>query len=200
MQAVQMMYHDWEGLGGGIMTVGMGISLQKAFDALLGRTHSSPFPNRISVPTKGMPPYPERDDLVNQPPPIIMPGVNRGVYTAPPPIIMNADGEAGSESKPPLGVEAVPDLTGKSREEAEKILGDAGFVTKKNPIRGKYQDWRHPDGSIIWIGPDLAIDRLGPKVWADDHSQKYHPRYGPDGRRRGTDEPHDTGEILNGQK
>jgi RHS repeat-associated protein len=100
--------------------------------------------------------------------------------------LMSEDAKGQSAS------EKLPNLTGKSREEADKELEDAGF-SPKGETKGGYKEYRHPDGSRIWIRPNGDIVRLNPKVQPEGGGKGYRPRIGPDGTRIGT---HNTGEKL----
>ncbi len=100
-------------------------------------------------------------------------------------------GEAGEKSDSASG--NLPDLSGKSKEEAEKELKKAGFE-KKGTTKGGYEEYRHPDGSRVWVRPDGEIIRLGPKVQNPDPNKKGHrPRINPNGN---VTDSHNTGEIL----
>ncbi|MBP0038331.1 MAG: hypothetical protein J7519_11590, partial [Roseofilum sp. SID1] len=97
-------------------------------------------------------------------------------------------------------VDSVPDLTGIPRSDVENILKQKGFVGKK-PTPGGYQQWKHADGSKIWIGPDLEIDRFRPKVQNPDPNKKgYNPRVDQYGKEIPNDPSikgkHHTGEII----
>jgi len=67
--------------------------------------------------------------------------------------------------------------------------------------RGGYQEWRHPDGSSIWIGPDGEVDRFLPKIQPDPTKKGYQPRIDQYGNRipnlPGTSGGHHTGEKIN---
>ena len=91
------------------------------------------------------------------------------------------------------GASRLPDLTGKTREQAEKELEDAGFIPHSTSAGG-YERLKHPDGSEIYIRPNGEVIRLGPKVTGQG-GKKYHPRVGPDGQ---PGSEHSTGETLSG--
>jgi RHS repeat-associated protein len=99
------------------------------------------------------------------------------------------------------GAENLPDLTGKSGEDAEKALEEAGFE-RGSKTSGGYERWRNSDGSEIWVRPDGEIVRLGPKEIPEGKTfgkdKMYRPRYGPNGKRLGPGDSHNTGEILSG--
>jgi hypothetical protein len=94
----------------------------------------------------------------------------------------------------------VPDLTGKTRQEAEEELNDNGFQKDKT-TPGGYERWRHEDGSEIWIGPDGEVDRFLPKERSSVTGKMYKPRIDQHGNRipwqPGTAGGHHTGEIIN---
>lgn len=81
-------------------------------------------------------------------------------------------------------------LNGKT-EEAKKILKDAGFKPQ-SITKGGYEQWRHPDGSRIWIRPDGEVIRLGPKTVSPE-GNSFRPRFNPDGSPSST---HNTGERI----
>jgi hypothetical protein len=91
----------------------------------------------------------------------------------------------------------LPDLTGKTRAEAEAELQAEGFVRGRT-TPGGYERWDGPDGSQIWIRPDGEIVRVGPSVPRSDGQGFYRPRYGPDGKRLpfGVPDNHNTGERI----
>ena len=92
--------------------------------------------------------------------------------------------------------EDLPDLKGKTREEARKELGDAGYQDK-GTTPGGYEKWYHPDGSRVLIRPNGEVTRTGPKVTPADGGKKYRPAIGSDGQTLKTPEDiHNTGENL----
>lgn len=93
-------------------------------------------------------------------------------------------------------VQRLPDMTGKTRSVVEKALQGMGFQKTTKPTAGGYEQWKHPDGSEVWIRPNGELVRLAPKVWSANHTHKYHPRVGPNGQIREPSEPHSTGEII----
>lgn len=86
----------------------------------------------------------------------------------------------------------LPDLTGKSPQDAADTLGSSGFELGRTSPNG-YQTWRNPDGSKVTIKPNGEVTRNGPKVTPKGGGKKYHPRYGPDGK---VTQEHTTGEAL----
>ncbi|MWA02745.1 PASTA domain-containing protein [Actinomadura sp. LD22] len=91
-----------------------------------------------------------------------------------------------------IGAARVPDLNGKSLDEAEQELADQGF-TLKNVTTGGYRHYSNPDGSEVAIRPDGEVIRLGPKIDPGPNQKNYKPRYGPDGLRT---QQHSTGERV----
>lgn len=87
-----------------------------------------------------------------------------------------------------IAASLVPDLNGLSETEALAHLDSAGFVFR-HVTQGGYREFRHADGSRIWIRPDGEVIRLGPKV----PGRKYRSRY--DARGVLTEE-HSTGEKI----
>lgn len=74
----------------------------------------------------------------------------------------------------------IPDLSGKTREEADVILRNAGLkATTNNPSTtpGGYTKYTFDDGSYIWIGPDGEIDRL-PKQTKETRGWRIDPTTG----------------------
>jgi hypothetical protein len=87
----------------------------------------------------------------------------------------------------------LPDLTGKTRPEADKALTDAGFK-HTGTSAGGYENYQHPDGSRVYIRPNGEVIRTPPPEYAADGSRSNKgARVGPDGEP--TDK-HNTGEIL----
>jgi RHS repeat-associated protein len=102
----------------------------------------------------------------------------------------NNEGDGGTEQS---GSEKLPDLTGKTPEEARGALADAGFVNK-GTTGGGYEKWYHPDGSRVQVRPDGEVIRTGPKIQNPDPNLRgYRPRIGPDGK---ITESHNPGEYL----
>jgi RHS repeat-associated protein len=94
------------------------------------------------------------------------------------------------------GAEDLPNLTGKTREEAKNELQESGFEYQGN-TPGGYEKWYHPDGSRVQIRPNGEVTRQGPKVAPEGGGNKYRPAIGPDGQRLTTpEEIHNTGEFL----
>ncbi|MEU6748497.1 PASTA domain-containing protein [Spirillospora sp. NPDC046719] len=91
-----------------------------------------------------------------------------------------------------IGAARLPDLNGKSLEEAERELADQGFTLQGETADG-YRHYTNPDGSEVWIRPDGEVQRLGPKIDPGPNQKNYHPRYGPDGLRT---QQHSTGERV----
>lgn len=92
-----------------------------------------------------------------------------------------------------VAAQTLPNLNGKSQEEAEQELNDAGFI-QGNTSAGGYARWRHPDGSDVYIRPNGEVIRLGPKVAPTGGGKMYHPHYDPDGQ---ITQEHNTGETIN---
>jgi len=86
-----------------------------------------------------------------------------------------------------IGVEKVPDLTGKTKEEVGDILTEIGFENR-GLTEGGYQKWYHPDGSRIQVRPNGEVIRTGEKLGPNRRQ-----RYGKDGKK--TNE-HNTGEKI----
>jgi hypothetical protein len=64
----------------------------------------------------------------------------------------NGDGDFGATGE-------LPNLGGMTQEEADEALEGSGF-TKGSTTKGGYTKYTHPDGSVVWIGPDGEIDRI----------------------------------------
>jgi hypothetical protein len=92
------------------------------------------------------------------------------------------------------GCSELPNLTGKTRAEAEQLLKEKGFEYK-GPTQGGYQKWYHPDGSRVQIRPNGECARTGPKI-PGRGGKMYSPRYGPDGNPLPPGASHNTGEII----
>ena len=112
------------------------------------------------------------------------------------PGLKSESSEGSGEEK--CGAQNLPDLGGKSEEEAEKALEDAGF--RQGQGGGSYDVWVHPDGSVVHVAPDGRVIRQGPKrPRKDGQPGLVQDRFGPDGRQvpyqpgAGT---HDTGERI----
>jgi hypothetical protein len=93
----------------------------------------------------------------------------------------------------------LPDLTGKTLAEAEIESLNVGFIHRKTTAGG-YQEWRHTDGSSVWIGPDGEVDRFLPKIQPDRTKKGFQPRIDQHGNYvphlPGTSGSHHTGEII----
>ncbi|GAA0354611.1 hypothetical protein NE235_36235 [Actinoallomurus spadix] len=74
----------------------------------------------------------------------------------------------------------VPDLTGKSLEEAERELAEHGFTFKREAPSG-YRLYVAADGSEIWIRPDGEVIRTGPKIDPGPNKRNYRYRYDQNG-------------------
>lgn len=85
-----------------------------------------------------------------------------------------------------IAAQKVPDLDGLTIDTAEAMIKDAGFEFH-HETRGGYREYRHRDGSGIWIRPSGEVVRLGPR------NGKYRQRYNSDGNQ--TDR-HSTGETI----
>lgn len=82
----------------------------------------------------------------------------------------------------------VPDLSGMSNGEAQRALAASGFAFR-HQTQGGYREFRHEDGSRIWIRPNGEVVRLSPKITG----QKQRSRYAPSGM---ITESHSTGEKI----
>jgi RHS repeat-associated protein len=101
------------------------------------------------------------------------------------------DNDASANPAGENGAQGLPDQTGKPRSETERDLASQGFRPAA-PV-GSYDEYVHPDGSRVLIGPDGRIVRIGPKV----AGKKYGKRYGPNGEEIPYEpgkNTHDTGE------
>lgn len=87
--------------------------------------------------------------------------------------------------------QGLPNCTGVPGIKFIKKLSRAGFVSY-GKTRGGYLEFRHTDGSVIWIRPNGEIVRLGPKI-AGTTGKKYRPRFDQYGEKTHT---HSTGEIV----
>ena len=107
---------------------------------------------------------------------------------------------SGNDEVPAAG--RLPDLTGKTQEEAEATLEEAGFERGRNT--GSYRRYSHEDGSQVSVGPDGRVVRQGPQVQNGPNARAYRRRYGPDGKQINHDpsggNTHSTGEVINVQK
>ncbi|HEY6805045.1 MAG TPA: RHS repeat-associated core domain-containing protein [Pyrinomonadaceae bacterium] len=90
--------------------------------------------------------------------------------------------------------ERLPNLTGKTRTEARKILEEGGFENK-GTTSGGYEKWYHEDGSRVQIRPNGEVVRSGPKITPTGGGPKYRPRIGQDGNPTSS---HNTGEKVSG--
>ncbi|WP_216905939.1 PASTA domain-containing protein [Nocardia noduli] len=113
--------------------------------------------------------------------------------------IANSDDGSGTANPQPgesaatsSAAAKVPNLQGKTLDEAERAIENQGF-TQKGETTGGYRRYVHSDGSQVWIRPDGEVIRLGPKVDPGPNAKNYHPRIGPDGQL--TDK-HSTGETV----
>jgi hypothetical protein len=104
--------------------------------------------------------------------------------------------ENGNEKS---AAKSLPDLTGKTRQEAEDELNKTGFQKGKT-TSGGYERWRHTDGSEVWVGPDGEVDRFLPKEKSPTTGKLFPPRVDQYGNRipwkPGTPGGHHTGEII----
>jgi len=87
-----------------------------------------------------------------------------------------------------LAVETLPDLSRCSLPTAVRWMEQAGFRFHDVEGGGGYREFRHPDGSEIWIRPSGEIVRLGPKV-----TGKHRARYDQRGKKTASN---NTGEKL----
>lgn len=71
-----------------------------------------------------------------------------------------------------LAVETLADLSGVAETVALIRITAAGFLLH-GTTRGGYREWRHPDGSAIWIRPSGEVIRLGPHTPGKKHRQRY---------------------------
>lgn len=85
----------------------------------------------------------------------------------------------------------VPNLTQRTLLEAEQRLTELEFRFK-NTTAGGYRQWKHADGSVIWIRPNGEVVRTGPKIRSSS-GKMYAPRIDQYGRRASE---HNTGEFL----
>ncbi|MEV7885231.1 PASTA domain-containing protein [Streptomyces sp. NPDC088357] len=75
----------------------------------------------------------------------------------------------------------IPNLNGKTLEEARTEIEQAGFVFRSES-QSEYIRYRHEDGSEVWIRPDGEVMRLAPKVRpASGEGKSFHPRLDPEG-------------------
>ncbi|AHH20927.1 hypothetical protein NONO_c61530 [Nocardia nova SH22a] len=86
----------------------------------------------------------------------------------------------------------VPDLTGKTLNEAESAMAKKDCVLKSETAGG-YRRYPCDDGSEMWIRTNGEVVRLGPKIDAGPNKKNYRLRYYPDGRENAD---HSTGEII----
>jgi beta-lactam-binding protein with PASTA domain len=88
-------------------------------------------------------------------------------------------------------------LTGKNRSEAINILAAQGFQFKTQTIGG-YENFEHPDGSIIHIRPTGEIVRTGPKIRGTNgkYYRRRYNQYGEQIKFIPGDNTHNTGENL----
>jgi RHS repeat-associated protein len=98
---------------------------------------------------------------------------------------------SGSTTEPRNAAQDLPDQTDRPRSETEVDLARGGFAPAEPS--GSYDEYVHPDGSRVFIGPDGRIIRIGPRI----PGKKYGKRYRPGGveipHEPGAD-THDTGE------
>jgi hypothetical protein len=90
-----------------------------------------------------------------------------------------------------LAVQTLPDLTDATKTVVTRRLVSAGFEPHRI-TRGGYAEFRHPDGSAIWIRPSGEVIRLGPRV-ASASGKKYRRRYDQYGHVTSL---HSTGEVV----
>jgi beta-lactam-binding protein with PASTA domain len=88
-------------------------------------------------------------------------------------------------------------LTGKTRSEAINILTAHGFQFKTQTIGG-YENFEHPDGSIIHIRPTGEVVRTGPKIRGANgkHYRRRYNQYGEQIKFIPGANTHSTGENL----
>jgi hypothetical protein len=72
-----------------------------------------------------------------------------------------------------VAAQNVADLSGETVSSAIREIERAGFVLH-GTTRGGYREFRHFDGSGIWIRPTGEIIRLGPKEVGKKHRQRYN--------------------------
>jgi len=101
-----------------------------------------------------------------------------------------------TNAKPP-SVLSLPNLSGRTEAEALEELKNIGFVYKST-TKGGYQQFKHPDGSIVWIRPNGEVTRSGPVVLSSE-GKKYNPRFDQHGNKINVDK-HNTGEFLKIEK
>jgi RHS repeat-associated protein len=97
---------------------------------------------------------------------------------------------------------SLPDLTGKTRKEAAEILDATGFSRRLRPggettTPGGYEEWRHADGSRVWIAPPDQESKVSRFTPDSKKTRKRIDQYGnviPN--LPGTAGGHDTGEKL----
>lgn len=85
------------------------------------------------------------------------------------------------------------DLSRTSLPTAVRWLERAGFLFR-GATDGGYREFRHPDGSVIWIRPNGEVVRTGPRVASTSGSGKrFRHRFNQTGQRT---ELHSTGELI----
>ena len=92
----------------------------------------------------------------------------------------------------PSAAQRLPDLTGEDFSAAERVILEAGF-SPRSRTRGGYIEFRHPDGSKLWVRPTGELVRMGPKVQSTMFRRFYNPRFDQHGKPT---ELHSTGEVL----
>ena|GEM_PF-1962732 len=107
-----------------------------------------------------------------------------------------------STDTPENAAQGLPDLTGIDGEIAEETLGENGFTKKPTSTAGGYQEWKHKDGSRVFVRPNGEVIRQGPNRPRRGHpnARWVRDRYGPNGEHIPHDpgnETHNTGEIIN---
>ena len=90
----------------------------------------------------------------------------------------------------------VPNLSGFSLKKADEAIYKAGYKRRGDMIRGRYIEYRHLDGSKIWIRPNGEIVRGGPKIQPDPNKRAFHPRYDYTGQLLPPQAQHHTGEFV----
>lgn len=103
---------------------------------------------------------------------------------AAPVLVHNSNGACGAAS--------IPNLHGKSLDEAEMQIFGQGFKFKSE-TGGGYRRYDHSDGSVLWIRPNGEVQRIGPKIDPGPNQKNYSQRYGPDGQ---VTTEHSTGEVV----
>ena len=82
------------------------------------------------------------------------------------PEILLEDTEILSLGLSKTAAQSLEKLAGLGRAEARAALEKAGFK-QRGITKGGYENWVHPDGSRISIGPDGGVDRIPPRSVGD---------------------------------